>query len=123
MAVELNHRIVGSGPHVLLLHAVGMDSTFLEPLAAILAKDFTVLTVDMRGHGKSPFAPSTGLADYADDIHALLTKLKFAPCGGCGLRDGRPGDAGAGREIPAGCASRGHRERQSRSRRRRASRR
>ena len=46
MAVELNHRIDGSGPHVLLLHAVGMDLTLLEPLAAILAKDFTVLTVD-----------------------------------------------------------------------------
>src|SRR5258705_4469803 len=53
MTVELNHRITGSGPHVLLLHAVGMDSTFLEPLAAILSKDFTVLTADMRGHGKS----------------------------------------------------------------------
>src|SRR5262245_48921823 len=73
MAVDLNHRITGSGPHVLLLHAVGMDSTFLQPLAAILAKDFTVLTADARGHGKSPYAPSTGLADYADDIHALLT--------------------------------------------------
>jgi pimeloyl-ACP methyl ester carboxylesterase len=88
MAVELNHRIAGSGPHVLLLHAVGMDSTFLEPLAAILAKDFTVLTADMRGHGKSPFAPSTGLANYADDIHALLTKLKFAPCGVAGFAMG-----------------------------------
>ena len=88
MTVEINHRIAGSGPHVLLLHAVGMDSTFLEPLAAILAKDFTVLTADMRGHGKSPYAASANLADYADDIHALLTKLKFAPCGVAGFAMG-----------------------------------
>lgn len=88
MTVELNHRIDGSGPHVLLLHAVGMDSTFLESLGAILAKDFTVLTVDMRGHGKSPYAPSTSLYDYADDVHALLTKLNFAPCGVAGFAMG-----------------------------------
>jgi pimeloyl-ACP methyl ester carboxylesterase len=88
MAVELNHRIAGSGPHVLLLHAVGMDSTFLEPLAAILAKDFTVLTVDLRGHGKSPYAPAASLEDYADDVHALLTRLTFAPCGVAGFAMG-----------------------------------
>jgi 3-oxoadipate enol-lactonase len=88
MAVELNHRIAGSGPHVLLLHAVGMDSTFLEPLAAILAKDFTVLTVDLRGHGRSPYAPVTSVSSYADDVHALLTTLKFAPCGVAGFAMG-----------------------------------
>ena len=88
MAVELNHRIAGSGPHVLLLHAVGMDSTFLEPLATILSKDFTVLTVDLRGHGKSPYEPATNLSDYADDVHALLTKLKFAPCAVAGFAMG-----------------------------------
>jgi pimeloyl-ACP methyl ester carboxylesterase len=88
MAVELNHRIGGSGPHVLLLHAVGMDSTFLEPLAAILSKDFTVLTVDMRGHGKSPYAPATSLSEYADDVHALLTRLSFTPCAVAGFAMG-----------------------------------
>src|SRR3954468_9914329 len=88
MTVELNYRIDGSGPRALLLHAVGMDSTFLEPLAAILSKDFTVLTLDMRGNGKSPYAPATSLSDYADDIHALLTKLKFAPCAVAGFAMG-----------------------------------
>ena len=88
MAVALNYRIAGSGPHVLLLHAVGMDSTFLEPLAAILTKHFTVLTADMRGHGKSPYVPATGVSEYAEDVHALLTKLKFAPCAVAGFAMG-----------------------------------
>jgi len=88
MTVQLNHRITGSGPHVLLMHAVGMDSTFLEPLAAILSKDFTVLTVDLRGHGKSAYEPATNLSEYADDVHTLLTRLKFAPCGVAGFAMG-----------------------------------
>jgi len=33
MIVKLNHRIDGNGPHVLLLHAVGVDLTFLDAVA------------------------------------------------------------------------------------------
>ena len=88
MTVALNYRIEGNGPRVLLLHAVGMDLTLLEPLAALLAKDFTVLRVDLRGHGESPYAPATGLTDYAADVHALLAKLDYAPCGVAGFAMG-----------------------------------
>jgi 3-oxoadipate enol-lactonase len=88
MAVELNHRIDGSGPRILLLHAVGMDLTLLDALTAILAKDFTVLRADLRGHGKSPYVPTNKLEDYADDVHALLVKLNFAPCAVAGFAMG-----------------------------------
>ena len=73
MTVELNHRVDGSGPHVLLLHAVGMDLTLLEALTALLKKDFTILRADMRGHGKTAYAPATSLAHYADDVHGFFT--------------------------------------------------
>ena len=56
--VDLNYRIDGSGPRVLLLHAVGMDLTLLDALAATMAQDFTVLRADLRGHGTSPYAPA-----------------------------------------------------------------
>ena len=79
MTVELNHRIDGSGPHVLLLHAVGMDLTLLDALTAIMAKEFTVLRADLRGHGRSPYVPAASLADYADDVHALLDETVFGP--------------------------------------------
>jgi 3-oxoadipate enol-lactonase len=88
MTVELNHRVDGSGPRVLLLHAVGMDLTLLDALTAILAKDFTVLRADLRGHGKSPYVPARSLEDYADDVHALLAKLSFAPCAVAGFAFG-----------------------------------
>ncbi len=80
MTVELNYRIDGTGPRVLLLHPVGMDLTLLDALAGILAKDFTILRADLRGHGRSPDAPAASLEDYADDVHAVLVKLEFAPC-------------------------------------------
>ena len=78
--VPLNHKIQGSGPHIVLLHPVGLDLTFLAPIAAELRLDFRVLSVDLRGHGRSLTAPAAnGLADYADDVHALLVGLAFAP--------------------------------------------
>ncbi|MGB9259496.1 MAG: hypothetical protein WCB55_04945 [Pseudolabrys sp.] len=33
IAPALYHKIAGSGPHVVLLHPVGLDLTFLEPVA------------------------------------------------------------------------------------------
>jgi len=88
MTVKLNHRIDGKGPHVLLLHAVGVDLTFLDAVAAVLAHDFTVLRADLRGHGLSPYVPAESLEDYANDVHALLTELKFAPCAIAGFAFG-----------------------------------
>jgi 3-oxoadipate enol-lactonase len=88
MTVKLNHRIDGKGAHVLLLHAVGVDLTFLDAVTAVLARDFTVLRADLRGHGQSPYAPSARLEDYADDVHALLTELNFAPCAVAGFAFG-----------------------------------
>src|ERR1044072_6692903 len=82
MTVKLHHRIDGRGPRVTLLHAVGIDLTFLDAGAGTLAKEFTVLRADLRGHGRSPYQPAAGLAGYADDGHGLLTALDFAPCAG-----------------------------------------
>lgn len=76
----LNYAIEGAGPRVVLLHPVGLDLTFLAPVAAALSKDFTVLSVDARGHGQSPAEPpARSLEDFADDLHALLERLSFAP--------------------------------------------
>ena len=45
MTVKLHHRIDGSGARVLLLHAVGIDLTFLDAVADVLAKEFTVIPI------------------------------------------------------------------------------
>jgi len=46
-----------------------------------LARDFTVLRADLRGHGQSPYVPAAGLEDFADDVHALLTDWSSRPRG------------------------------------------
>ncbi|NWG24049.1 MAG: alpha/beta fold hydrolase [Pseudorhodoplanes sp.] len=77
---RLNHEIAGHGPHVVLLHPVGLDLTFLSPLADALKGDFTVLSVDQAGHGRSEMSRSAStIEDYADDLHGLLAGLSFAP--------------------------------------------
>lgn len=85
----LNYDLGGQGPSVVLLHPVGLDLTFLAPVAAILRKEFTVLTVDQRGHGKSPAsAPAHSLVDYADDVHAVLARFALAPAAVVGFSFG-----------------------------------
>jgi 3-oxoadipate enol-lactonase len=85
----LNYELGGRGPCVVLLHPVGLDLTFLAPVADILRKDFTVLTVDQRGHGRSLASPPAhSLVDYADDVHALLTRLGLTPAAAIGFSFG-----------------------------------
>lgn len=85
----LNYELGGSGPCVVLLHPVGLDLTFLAPVASILREEFTVLTVDQRGHGRSPMASAAHLlVDYADDLHALLNRLALKPSAAVGFSFG-----------------------------------
>jgi 3-oxoadipate enol-lactonase len=89
MTNELNYELGGSGALIVLLHPVGLDLTFLATVADILRNEFTVLTVDQRGHGKSPAsAPAHSLIDYADDLHAVLMKLALAPAAVVGFSFG-----------------------------------
>jgi 3-oxoadipate enol-lactonase len=88
-SVLLNHQIDGSGRPVVLLHPVGLDLSFMQPLAAALSQRYLVIRVDLRGHGGSPIAPSAQtLADYADDVHALLVRLGCAPAAVVGFSFG-----------------------------------
>lgn len=110
----LHYRIEGTGPHVALLHPVGLDLTCFDGIAARLSQRFTVLRMDLRGHGRSLSSPpARRLEDYADDIHALLQHLNFAPAGIVGFSFGgmlaqvlgltHPADASA--LVIAACAS------------------
>lgn len=65
---------------MLLLHPVGLDLTFLAPLAERLGR-FRVMRMDLRGHGRSPLTPlAQNLEDYAEDVHETLRAQDFAPC-------------------------------------------
>lgn len=87
----LHHTITGleTGTRVALLHPVGIDLTFLAPLAALLGTRHRVMNIDLRGHGRSPLLPFAGsLDDFASDVHETLASQQFGPCAVAGFSFG-----------------------------------
>jgi pimeloyl-ACP methyl ester carboxylesterase len=69
-------RIAGSGPVILLIHGVGDNSTTWTAVQSKLAQRFTVIAVDLLGHGQSdkPRADYS-IAAYANGMRDLLSVL------------------------------------------------
>ena len=53
---NLNYEITGSGDPIVLVHGLGSASTVWKPIRPSLERDFTVITVDLPGHGKSTYS-------------------------------------------------------------------
>lgn len=53
---KLNYEITGSGEPIVLVHGLGSASTVWKPIRPLLERDFTVITVDLPGHGKSAYS-------------------------------------------------------------------
>lgn len=56
---EINLRIAGSGPPLLLLHGYPQTHVMWHAIAPGLARDHTVVCADLRGYGDSSKPPST----------------------------------------------------------------
>ncbi|MGA8332457.1 MAG: alpha/beta hydrolase [Mycobacterium sp.] len=69
-------RIAGSGPVILLIHGIGDNSTTWNTVQSKLAQRFTVIAVDLLGHGQSdkPRADYS-IAAYANGMRDLLSVL------------------------------------------------
>lgn len=73
---------------VILLHSLGYSSDWWGDLPQLLLdKNYAVLAIDLRGHGKSIYDPSlervswknlknTAYAKYPDDVIAVINKVK-----------------------------------------------
>lgn len=60
-----------SRPTLVLLHGVGLDHTMWDPVVALLAGDYDVVTPDLPGHGERAPAPAgVTLSDLADGVTA-----------------------------------------------------
>ena len=64
--------MTGSGPALLLVHSTACDSRQWEP-QLVLAEDRTVVTVDLRGFGRSPLLPEP--YSDAEDVLTVLDHL------------------------------------------------
>ncbi|WP_022835648.1 alpha/beta fold hydrolase [Salisaeta longa] len=79
----------GSGPPLVFLHGLGSSGRDWAPQVAAFAADFRVLTIDLRGHGRSgvPPGPYT-IPQMARDVAVVLRKLDATPATVVGLSMG-----------------------------------
>jgi pimeloyl-ACP methyl ester carboxylesterase len=62
----------GGGPAVVIVGGVAGDRSQQAPLAALLAKDFTVFNFDRRGHGESGMTEPYAVEREIEDIDAVI---------------------------------------------------
>jgi pimeloyl-ACP methyl ester carboxylesterase len=73
--VHVHHEIAGSGPAILLTHGFAASSHMYAATVADLSSDHTMMTWDIRGHGKSdsPSDPAEySVAASLDDMAGIL---------------------------------------------------
>ena len=74
--IEVYYQIIGDGEPLLLIHGHGSSSRDWEYQVGYFAKDYRVITVDVRGCGRSSKpSGSYSLRLFAEDIAALLESL------------------------------------------------
>lgn len=80
--MDLNYRLDGRGPLLVLLHEMGGSLESWDETAARLADAFTILRYDQRGAGQSPGPQSLlSLDDHVADLEQLLAMLQLPlPC-------------------------------------------
>ena len=76
--VELQYYQTGEGPPIVLAHGLFDSGRCWAPLVADLATDYTVVTYDARGHGKSATPEAGyGVDDRVADLVGLLDALSL----------------------------------------------
>lgn len=63
----------GQGPALVLVGGVLGDRSQQAPLAALLARSFTVYNIDRRGHGESGFTAPYTVEREVEDLDAVIT--------------------------------------------------
>jgi len=76
--VPIFYEVTGEGPHMLLLHGFLESSTIWSSIVTQLTRDYTLVTLDLPGHGKSGcIAKTHSMELMAEVLHSLLKFLKI----------------------------------------------
>jgi len=87
--VDIFYAVFGQGPPVLLLHGGLANSSYWGHQVEHLARNFSVVVMDTRGHGRSPLSSHAfSYAAFAEDAGALLDFLKTSQAAVVGWSDG-----------------------------------
>jgi 3-oxoadipate enol-lactonase len=79
-APALFYQVEGVGPPVVLIHGVGADGSSWDAIAPALTPRFTVIRLDLRGHGRSGHIDGPlVLEDFAHDVMDVMGAAGAAP--------------------------------------------
>lgn len=89
MDIKLNYIEKGEGYPLILLHGNGEDASCFEHQIDYFSKEYRVLAVDTRGHGKSPrgTAPFT-FDQFAKDLEGFMDEHGLFTANILGFSDG-----------------------------------
>ena len=89
MDIELFYEEMGSGEPLILLHGNGEDHTIFDNVAKHFAKQYHVIAIDTRGHGKSPLGDEPfSLYQFAEDLNEFMNEQKIEKANILGFSDG-----------------------------------
>lgn len=78
--INLYYEICGEGEPLLLLHGLGSSSRDWELQVDYFSRQFKVIAIDLRGHGKSEKSRGPySITLFAHDTARLLNELKSSP--------------------------------------------
>jgi pimeloyl-ACP methyl ester carboxylesterase len=65
---------------IVMLHGLNVQCHTWDPIARVLANDYHVIAMDMRGHGDTDWAPAGyRVRSMARDVHGLIDALGIGP--------------------------------------------
>jgi 3-oxoadipate enol-lactonase len=86
---SLHYEEYGQGPPLLLLHGLGSSCRDWEYQIPVLAEQYRVIAMDMRGHGRSDKPRERySIRGFAGDVEALIEHLNLGPVHVVGLSMG-----------------------------------
>jgi pimeloyl-ACP methyl ester carboxylesterase len=69
-----------TAPPVVMLHGLNVQCHTWDPIARVLADDYNVICMDMRGHGDSDWSKAGyRVRSMARDVHGLIDALGIGP--------------------------------------------
>ena len=77
-ALDCHYSITGSGPAIFLTHGVGAAEDAWRFITPKLSENFTVITYDLRGHGRAPVTHKNfGLEELVLDLERVREKVNI----------------------------------------------
>ena len=77
-SIDYNFSKIGKGPGLFLIHGIGAAKDAWRRIIPKLSKYFTVITYDLRGHGKSPLTNiNFHFKDLVQDLESIRKKTNI----------------------------------------------